>query len=124
MLLTMNETAETSKNPWQVGDILEKTLPQRAQQASDKLRAMLTTKIIIELSETRRRYLIDWTSKEMKVSLVSPEVGADTVMRMTEKNFQAIVKGELNSQLAFVSGAVALTGKTEPAMYFFNLLLE
>jgi len=118
----MNETAESPKNPWQVSDLLEKTLVQNANRASEKLRALLATKIIIELTETKRRYLIDWTAKEMSVKLITPDITAETQIVMSDRTLGSIGRGELNPQLAFVSGAIYVKGKTEPAMYLFNLL--
>jgi len=120
----MNETSENPKNPWQVSEILEKRLPDRARQAGDRLRTILTAKIIVELTETKRRLMIDWTTKQMAVSLVSPEATADTVIRLSERTLQAIARGDLNPQLAIVSGTVFISGKTEPALYLFNLLLD
>lgn len=119
-------------------DVMCEELPDRAQRAGLRLKPYLTTRIIIELSNSGERYLFDWREDAPKVSPVPREVSVtteeitadtptdklsvDAYIVLSEQHLMAIRSGDLNPQVGMLTEKIKVKGKVSPAVYIFNLI--
>jgi hypothetical protein len=122
------EVEEESQSPEKIrintgADFLSQELLVRAQRADPKLRANLTGKVLIHLTDNNTKVLLDGSSTEVTVQKVEGEdAAADCVIRLPDKNLMKIYQGRLNPQLAMLSGKVKVEKQATFAVYFFNLV--
>jgi hypothetical protein len=104
-------------------DFLNQELLTRAQRADPKLRANLTGKVLVHLTDNNTKVLLDGSGQEITVQKVETEDAAsDCVIRLPDKNLMKIYQGRLNPQLAMLSGKVKVEKQATFAVYFFNLV--
>lgn len=122
------EVEEETSSPEKIrintgADFLTQELLVRAQRADPKLRANLTGKVLIHLTDNNTKVLLDGSSTEVTVQKVEGEdAPADCVIRLPDKNLMKIYQGRLNPQLAMLSGKVKVEKQATFAVYFFNLV--
>lgn len=97
---------------------------RRSRRNSERLRAILTGKILFDVDESPVAYVIDWSSEDLEVTEVSekeelPEV--ECTISLTEDDLFGISKGNLNPQVCLLSDRIQVEGQMELAMYAFNL---
>jgi hypothetical protein len=119
-------------------DVMCEELPDRAQRAGLRLKPYLTTRILVELSNSGERFLFDWREDAPKVSAVprdvlltteepTPETSTDKLVVdahiiLSEQHLMAIRSGELNPQVGMLTEKIRVKGKVAPAVYIFNLI--
>jgi hypothetical protein len=119
-------------------DVMCEELPDRAQRAGLRLKPYLTTRIVVELSNSGERYLFDWREDAPKVSAVPREmsvtteelttdaptdkVAVDAHIVLSEQHLMAVRSGDLNPQVGMLTEKIKVKGKVSPAVYIFNLI--
>ena len=103
-------------------DILVRDLVANASRGSARLKELLAGTILVRLSDSGKRYLIDWSQPELKANSVGKEATADCTISLTEDHLRKIAQGDLNPQIAMLSDKVRVEGKKGAAMYLFNLI--
>lgn len=123
-----NETARpetgrpATRGPRDLEEALLKEIPARAEQANPRLREQLTGTLLLELSDVRKKYLLDWREEKLKVK----ENGggdADCKMYIKHADLWKIFNGTLNPQIAMLSEKIKIEGKLSLAIYLFNLMV-
>lgn len=105
-------------------DFFLNELESRSAHVNESLKKILVGKIFLDLSQAGR-YLIENVEGRFKVVEVLPGVtspDANCNISISEQDLIKINQGHLNAQICMLSDRVKITGNTELAMYFFNLL--
>jgi putative sterol carrier protein len=115
------EQEKAMRRPTNAREVLTQFVPNRSERGEEKLRSHLVGKIAIDIDGPNENYLFEWKSgratvKEEKAS------AADCTIRLSEQNLMKVVAGELNPQVAMLSGKIRVQGSAEAAIYFFNLV--
>lgn len=99
---------------------------ERVQIANERLRANLLGSLLIEVSDKKERYLLDWKEPVARVTQLDKDnnPGADCSLKISERDLLRIANGELNPQVAMLSDKVQGQGKLGLAVYFFNLVVQ
>ena len=103
-------------------DILGREIVANAGRSSAKLRELLAGTILVQLTDSGKRFLIDWSQPELKSTSVGKEASADCTISLSEDHLKRIASGELNPQIAMLSEKVQVAGRKGAAMYLFNLI--
>lgn len=102
-------------------ELMVEGLASRAKNANPRLRALLKGFIQVSLRGGNGAYNLDWREDEAKV-FKGPATSPDCIIQLNEKDLIRIANGELNPQIAMLSDKVRVEGKSEFAVYFFNLI--
>ena len=105
-----------------VDDILVRDIVLNAGRSGPKLRELLAGTILVQMTDSGKRYLIDWSEPELRSSTVGKEATADCTISLSEDHLRRIASGELNPQIAMLSEKVQVAGRKGAAMYLFNLI--
>jgi len=120
-------------------DVMCEELPDRAQRAGLRLKPYLTASIVVELTNSGERYLVDWRQDAPKVnpiprevvvsieevtgeSAASDKLHVDAHIALSEQHLMAIRSGDLNPQVGMLTEKIKVKGKVSPAVYIFNLV--
>jgi putative sterol carrier protein len=115
------EQERSMRRPTNAREVLTQFVPNRSERADEKLRAHLVGKILVRIEGTSEEYLFELNKGRAQVQEISSP-SADCAIRVSEANLMRLVAGELNPQIAMLSGKVKIEGKAELAIYFFNLI--
>ena len=128
------ETQPVTRKAIQNGrDVLCEELPGRASRAKLRMKPHLTCTLVVELTSSGEKFLVDWKGDEPTVVPVSGPVSVatvegrdadavDSVISLTEQNLMAVRSGDLNPQVAMLADKIKVKGKIGPAVYLFNLI--
>lgn len=117
-----SQRERSSRRPQSSRELLEEQLLNRASRADSKLRAQLTGKLSIRITDKQESYLFDWTANPAKIEKGVDGSGADCSIAISDDNLLRIASGDLNPQIAMLSGKIAVAGRSGLAVYFFNLI--
>jgi putative sterol carrier protein len=115
------EHERSMRRPTNAREVLTQFIPNRSERTDEKLRAHLVGKISVRIEGTSEEYLFELNKGRAQVQEISSP-SADCTIRVSEANLMRLVAGELNPQIAMLSGKVKIEGKAELAIYFFNLV--
>lgn len=97
-----------------------KRISLRAAKAEQKLKLNLTGTILLDVVDTKQAYLFE--NKNDQITVRESKGGtAECIIKISENDFNEILLGNLNPQVAMLAGKVKVTGNPAPAVYFFNL---
>ncbi len=99
------------------------TLPNWARQNADLLRSHLTGVVALVTTDPGRSYRIDWSGERLVVE-AGDAPNADCRVVLSQGDLMRVVRGDLNPQIAMLSGRIRATGNPEMAMYLFNLIVR
>lgn len=99
------------------------TLPNWARQNADLLRSHLTGIVALVTTDPSRSYRIDWSGERLVVE-AGDNPNADCRVVLSQGDLMRVVRGDLNPQIAMLSGRIRATGNPEMAMYLFNLIVR
>ena len=131
-------------------EVILKELCARARSAHERLRALLTGRIVISLRDLGRSFAFNWTSAQASVEevpaakakeLMAHAKSSDTQLApaedsaaaslkdeidcyitLSDRDVYRIYRGDLNPQIAMLSDKIEVGGKLSFAVYFFNLI--
>ena len=131
-------------------EVVQRELCARARSAHERLRTILTGRVLISLQDLNRSYLFNWnsaqasieeipaaTAKEMlthckssAVQTTPPDDSAnsgssealDCYITLSDRDMYRIYRGDLNPQIAMLSDKIEVGGKLSFAVYLFNLV--
>lgn len=115
------EQERSMRRPTNAREVLTQFVPNRSERADEKLRSHLIGKIAIKIDGTSDEYLFELIKGRAQVQEGSGNT-SDCTIRISEQNLMRVVAGELNPQIAMLSGKIKVDGKAELAIYFFNLV--
>ncbi len=92
-------------------------------QRSERLRTHLPSPVKVRIFDKNLSFCLDWTQPELRISENTTEQVACTVS-LRERDFQSLVEGRLNPQVAMLSDKIKVEGQTSLAIYIFNLLID
>jgi putative sterol carrier protein len=115
------EQERSMRRPTNAREVLTQFVSNRSERADDKLRSHLVGKIVIRVEGTSEQYLFELIKGRAQVLEDSSAIG-DCTIRVSEANLMRVVAGELNPQIAMLSGKIKVEGKAKLAIYFFNLV--
>ncbi len=96
------------------------------RQMSPKLRELLMGTVVLRVLDRSRAFLFDPKGEGFPMQESSgpaaKTIKGDCVIDLTEMSLQRMWNGELNPQIAMLSDKVTISGKSELAVYFFNLI--
>lgn len=115
------EQEKAMRRPNNAREVLTQFVPNRSERAEEKLRSHLVGKIAIEVDGPNESYLFEWTSGRAAVR-EERATGTECSIRLSEQNLMRVVAGDLNPQVAMLSGKIQVQGNAEAAVYFFNLV--
>lgn len=115
------EQERSMRRPTNAREVLTQFVPNRSERADDKLRSHLVGKIAISIEGPNEAYLFEWQSGRASVREESAP-SAECAIKVSEANLMRVVAGELNPQVAMLSGKIQVEGNAEAAIYFFNLV--
>jgi putative sterol carrier protein len=110
------------RRPTTAREVLTQYVPNRSERADEKLRAHLVGKIGVRIEGSSERFMFELITGRAQVTEQPAEIVSDTTISISEQNLLRVVNGELNPQIAMLSGKINVTGKAEQAIYFFNLV--
>lgn len=91
-------------------------------RARSDLKEHFVTKMILEVFGRETRYfLFNPATPETLFLEVNEKVEVETEMRIHYEDLMRLLRGHLNPQVGMLSGRLKVTGRYEPAIYFFNL---
>jgi SCP-2 sterol transfer family len=120
------------ENPRQKVRFLLDALPDRMRKEGMTLTPHFVGGILLKFSDTQEQYRCEWGPDAMTVTRsesrregeehegVKSEL--ECVLETKTLHLLRIAQGDLNPQLAMLSGKIKVSGKIEPAVYFFNLV--
>lgn len=115
------EQERQMRRPTNSREVLLQFVPNRSERADEKLRSHLVGKIAIAVDGANENYLFEWQSGRATVREEQTE-NVECSIRLSEQNLMRVVAGELNPQVAMLSGKIQVQGNAEAAIYFFNLV--
>lgn len=115
------EQERSVRRPTNAREVLTQFVANRSERADEKLRSHLVGKIMVRVEGTSEQYLFELIKGRAQVQEDSSS-SADCTIRVSEANLMRVVAGELNPQIAMLSGKIKIEGKAELAIYFFNLV--
>lgn len=147
-----NNTVQAEKRvPAKSGeDVISREILARARSAHERLRTLLSGRILITLRDLNRSFLFNWSNAQAAVSEVSndnakemiaqtkasanqnaateesaPVSSKETIdcyLTLSDRDVFRIYRGDLNPQIAMLSDKIEVGGKLSYAVYFFNLI--
>lgn len=105
-------------------ELFEQSIPRRSSQFGEKLHAALRGRVLVSLQDSGQNYLLDWSGDAL-LSAPLPDAANcqhDCRIGLKECDLLAVVNGELNPQIAMLSHKIDVSGRSDLAVYFFNLL--
>lgn len=91
-------------------------------RARSDLKEHFLTKMLIEVfGRETRFFLFNPQTPDSLFVEVEERVEAETHMRVHYEDLMRLLRGQLNPQVGMLSGRLKVTGRFEPAIYFFNL---
>ena len=103
-----------------IDEFLTKDLIERAKGSSEQLRNFLKGTISIEFRDGKKFFFV-CGSDGLSLTQES-DSDAECKVILDSKDFEQLVKGYLNPQIGMLSDKIRVTGKTDLALYFFNLV--
>lgn len=99
---------------------------ERMGRANPRLRASLTGLVRIDVTDVKpsnniETYMYDGTKETPKLAQNASENFGCSI-RLSETNLLRVARGELNPQVAMLSGKIQVKGELGLAVYFFNLV--
>lgn len=104
-----------------LSSLLEDEVPSRADRAGELLRQHIQGKVLLKLYDVNKNYVYDWSETALKVQTAT-NASAECTIEMSSKNVLRVADGDLNPQVGMLTEKIRISGKTETAIYFFNLL--
>ena len=108
--------------PRNVEELLLTAIPERANNATPNLKAILSKKILIELIPSGKKYLFDPTNANDVTVTVSGTTEASCTLQLHEKDLMKISEGNLNPQVLMLSHKAKVSGDAQVATHFFTLI--
>lgn len=113
--------AERKRRFSNADELMGENLASRVKNANPRLRALLKGLIQVSLRGSSTAYHLDWRDDEPKVAKGAAS-SPDCLIQVNERDLIKIAHGELNPQIAMLSDKVKVEGRSEFAVYFFNLI--
>lgn len=130
-----DQQTDTTYPEGSVESILLHHFIQRSRHSSDLLKTHLTGVVQLNLVDIRDKYHIDLREMPPKVrsersGLASTgaasnrdlQVEPECTLTMDSVALKAVARGNLNPQLAMLSGKIKVAGRSTLAVYIFNLI--
>jgi hypothetical protein len=108
--------------PRNIEELLMKAVPERANNATLNLRAILSKTILIELVPSGKKYLFDPTKETGVTVTESGVVETACTLQLHEKDLMKISDGNLNPQVLMLSHKAKVSGDPQVATHFFTLI--
>ena len=104
--------------------LFEEAIPNRAGRLGERLHAALRGKILVTLQDSGHNYLLDWSGDALSSTAAADAAQCvhDCRISLRENDLLAVANGELNPQIGMLSHKISVSGRSDLAVYFFNIL--